>query len=313
MDYGEGKHMTAISVETKKKNRVYESRGEPLFQAVLMIFFVLLSLTFVYPYWHVLVNSFTSPNYASASGFRLWPVDFSTDAYVHMFNTSYLWSGYANTLKVCAMGWALSLSGVVLCAYPLSKRDLPLRNAFTAFILVTMFISGGMIPTYLLVNNTLKLRNTFLAIVLPHCISTSHVVIARNYFMSLPTELEEAATIDGANSWHVLWRVILPLSMPILATISLWVIVSNWNAYFNCLLYITDPKKYVLQVVVRRIILTDSKEMTMAAEAISQTTETDIVTLRAASIILATVPILCVYPFLQKYFVKGVMVGSLKG
>ena len=131
--------------------------------------------------------------------------------------------------------------------------------------------------------------------------------------MTLPNDLEEAATIDGANSWQVLWRIMLPLSGPILATISLWVIVSNWNAYFNCLLYITDPNKFVLQVVLRRIILTDSKEMTAASEAVANTTDTDIVTLRAASIMLATVPILCVYPFLQKYFVKGVLIGSLKG
>ena len=131
--------------------------------------------------------------------------------------------------------------------------------------------------------------------------------------MTLTAELEEAATIDGANSWQVLWKVMLPLSAPILATISLWVIVSNWNAYFNCLLYITDSKKYVLQVVLRRIILTDSKEMTMVAEDIAKNTDTDTVTLKAASIMLATVPILCVYPFLQKYFVKGVLIGSLKG
>ena len=305
--------MPAIIPRRSRKNRVYESRGEPFFQAALALTFLLLSVTFLYPYWHVLVNSFTTPAFASAAGFRLWPREFSIDAYRHMFSTSFLWSGYANTLKVCAMGWAFSLTGVVLSAYPLSKKDLPLRGLFTAIIVATMFVSGGMIPTYLLVNNTLHLRNTFLALVLPHCISASHVIIARNYFMTLPAGLEEAATIDGANSWQVLVRVMLPLSTPILATISLWVIVSNWNAYFNCLLYITDSRKYVLQVVLRRIILTDSREMTMAAEAVANQTDTDPVTLRAASIMLATIPIICVYPFLQKYFVKGMLIGSLKG
>ena len=259
------------------------------------------------------VTSFTSPDYASASGFKLWPRQWSWDAYIHMFNASFLWSGYLNTIKVVLLGWACSLTGVVLGAYPLSKRDLPLRGLFTTVILITMFVSGGMIPTYLLVNNTLGMRNSYFAIILPHCISVTHVIIARNYFMTLPEELEEAAVIDGANSWQVLIRVMLPLSMPILATISLWVIVSNWNAYFNCLLYITDSKKYVLQVVLRRIILTDSKEMTAASEAVANSTDTDIVTLRAASIMLATVPIICVYPFLQKYFVKGMLIGSLKG
>ena len=298
---------------TKKRNRVYESRDEPVFQGILIAIFILLGVTFLYPYWHVAVTSLTSPDYASAAGFKLWPRGFSTDAYVHMFHASYLWKGYANTLKVVLLGWSCSLLGVVLSSYPLSKKDLPFRNLFTAMIVTTMFISGGMIPTYLLVNNTLHLRNSYFAIILPACVSSSHVIIARNYFMTLPNELEEAATIDGANSVQVLMRVILPLSAPILATISLWVIVSNWNAYFNCLLYITDPNKYVLQVVLRRIILTDSKEMTSVAETIANQTDTDIVTLRAASIMLATIPIICVYPFLQKYFVKGVLIGSLKG
>ena len=308
-----GRGLIASGTRRPRKHRIYESKGEPYFQAFLILFFAVLSITFVYPYWHVLVNSFTTPNYASASGFRLWPREFSTDAYRHMLSASFLWSGYKNTLIVVFLGWALSITGVVLAAYPLSKKDLPLRGLFTTIILVTMFVSGGMIPTYLLVNNTLGMRNSFFAIVLPHCISTSHVIIARNYFMTLPNDLEEAATIDGANSWQVLWRIMLPLSGPILATISLWVIVSNWNAYFNCLLYITKPEKFVLQVVLRRIILTDSKEMTAASEAVANATDTDIVTLRAASIMLATIPIICVYPFLQKYFVKGVLIGSLKG
>lgn len=305
--------MSVQKTDSRPRNRIYESRGEPLFQTVLVIIFMLLSVTFLYPYWHVAVTSFTSPDYASASGFKLWPRQWSWDAYIHMFNASFLWSGYLNTIKVVLLGWACSLTGVILGAYPLSKRDLPLRGLFTTVILITMFVSGGMIPTYLLVNNTLHMRNSYFAIILPHCISVTHVIIARNYFMTLPGELEEAAVIDGANSWQVLLRVMLPLSMPILATISLWVIVSNWNAYFNCLLYITDSKKYVLQVVLRRIILTDSKEMTAASEAVANSTDTDIVTLRAASIMLATVPIICVYPFLQKYFVKGMLIGSLKG
>ena len=305
--------MSLQKTAARPRNRIYESRGEPVFQAVLVTVFVLLSVTFLYPYWHVAVTSFTSPDFASASGFKLWPRKWSWDAYIHMFNASFLWSGYLNTLKVVALGWSCSLTGVILGAYPLSNRDLPLRSLFTTVILVTMFVSGGMIPTYLLVNNTLHMRNSYFAIILPHCISVTHVIIARNYFMTLPDELEEAAVIDGANSWQVLVRVMLPLSMPILATISLWVIVSNWNAYFNCLLYITDSKKYVLQVVLRRIILTDSKEMTAASEAVANSTDTDIVTLRAASIMLATVPIICVYPFLQKYFVKGMLIGSLKG
>ena len=305
--------MTAIAKKAKTKGYISESKFEGVFQFTLKLIFVILSITFVYPFWHVLVQSFEHPNFVNASGFKFWPKDFHIDAYKQMFAASYLWTGYWSTIKVCFMGWALSLSAVVLCAYPLSKRDLPFRGLFTTIIIVTMFVSGGLIPTYLLVTNTLHLNNTYWAILLPHIVSVSHIIIARNFFMGLPAGLEEAALIDGANSWQILWKVMLPLSTPVLATISLWVVVSNWNAYFNCLLYITDSSKYVLQVVLRRIILTDSAALTQVEAELSNTLETSTETLRAASIMLATIPIICVYPFVQKYFAKGMLMGSLKG
>ncbi|MBR6571098.1 MAG: carbohydrate ABC transporter permease [Clostridia bacterium] len=305
--------MTAIAKKAKHQGYVSESKFEGVFQFFLKLIFVIMSITFIYPYIHVLVQSFEHPNFVNQAGIKLWPKQTSLDAYIQMFNADFLWSGYANTLKVCIMGWALSLTGVVLCAYPLSKKDLPFRGIFTAIVIITMFVGGGMIPTYLLVSNTLGLKNTYWAILLPSAVSVTHVVIARNFFMSLPAGLEEAALIDGANSWQILFKVMLPLSTPVLATISLWVVVSNWNAYFNCLLYITDSSKYVLQVVLRRIILTDSQALTQVEEEIAGTLETSTETLRAASIMLATIPIICVYPFVQKYFAKGMLMGSLKG
>ena len=302
--------MSSLS-KAKRHNRVYEGRGEWVFQTILIILMVLLSITFIYPYWHVAMRSLSSPEYAEASGFTFLPKGFSLDSYKQMLKTDSLWTGYKNTLIVVAMGWSVSITLNILGAYPLSKKDLPLRGTFTAIIILTMFLQGGMIPTYLLVHDTLGMKNTFWAVVLPQCVSVSHLCIMRNYFMNLPQELEEACVIDGANSFQVLVRVILPLSVPMIATVSLWVIVSNWNAYFNCLLYITDTSKYVLQIILRRIIQTDSKEMTSAGE--NTLLDTDTYTLKAASIMLATLPIICVYPFLQKYFVKGVLVGSLKG
>ena len=291
---------------------VYESRGEWLFQGIIIFIMVVMSITFIYPYWHVFVTSISSPDIAEGSGFRLWPKVLSLDAYRQMFMTKTLWTGYKNTLIVVAMAWSVSITLNILGAYSLSKKDLPCRGLFTGLIVTTMFLQGGMIPTYLLVRKTLDLGNTYWAVVLPQCISVSNLVIMRNYFMNLPQELEEASIIDGANSFQVLIRVMLPLSGPMIATISLWIIVSNWNAYFNCLLYITDASKYVLQIIMRRIIQTDSKEMTSAGEAADRL-QTDTVTLRAASIMLATIPIISVYPILQKHFVKGVLVGSLKG
>ena len=296
----------------KRVGHVYEGRGEWLFQGILVFIMIVLSITFFYPYWHVFVTSLTSPELAEGSGLKLWPQKLSFDAYMQMFMTKTLWTGYRNTLIVVAMGWVTSITLNILGAYSLSKKDLPLRGTFTGIIILTMFLQGGMIPTYLLVSKTLDMRNSYWAVILPQCISVSHLVIMRNYFMNLPGELEEAAIIDGANSFQVLIRIMLPLSTPMIATISLWIIVSNWNAYFNCLLYITDSSKYVLQIIMRRIIQTDSKEMTYAGEAADRL-QTDTVTLRAASIMLATIPIISVYPFLQKYFVKGVLIGSLKG
>jgi len=297
----------------RKRGYVYETKWEPLFQAVLTVIFIFISFIFLYPYWHVLVDSFSPPAYAQMAGFKLWPKVFSIESYIHMLNTTYLWRGYINTIQVCILNWIFSMSFTILGAYPLSKKDLPFRGYITAMIIFTMFVGGGLIPSYLLINNTLGLRNNIMALVIPGCVSTFNLVIMRNYFMSLPIELEEAATIDGANAFQVLSRVILPLSAPMLATISLWILVGNWNAYFGCMLYITDSSKFVLQLVLRRIIQSDSREMTILNEGVSALLDTDVSTLRASAIILATLPIICVYPFIQKYFVKGVMIGSLKG
>ena len=302
----------ADKIVVKRSNRIYEGRGEWVFQTILYIIITLLSITFIYPYWHIIVTSFSSPEFADAGGLKLLPRGFSVDAYKQMFQTSTLWRGYRNTLIVVAMGWATSITLNVLGAYPLSRKTLPFRNLFTTIIVMTMFVSGGTIPTYLLVRKSLGMMNTYWAVILPQCVSVSHLVIMRNYFMNLPDEMEEAATIDGANSMTILVKIILPLSLPMIATISLWVIVSNWNAYFNCLLYITDENKKVLQVIMRRIIQTGSKEYT-SSTSMDEDLATDTSTLKATSIILSTLPIIMVYPFLQKYFVKGVLIGSLKG
>lgn len=307
--------MVQQKAKAKKPMHVYESKGEPLFQAILIFLFVLLGVTFVYPYWHTVVVSFTHSDYTGVSGFHLWPLKECVDSYVHLLTRSpHLWTGYRSTLIVCGLGLLVSMAGVIFAAYPLSKKDLPFRGLFTSIIVVTMFISGGMIPTYLLVANTLKLKDTYWAVILPQAISAYNIVIARNFFMGLPVDLEEAATIDGANSFQVLLRIILPLSMPILATIGLWVTVGNWNAYFNCMLYIKNPDRQVLQLVLREIINNSGSEaMTGLSDSLMRTTGMDETNMKAVAIVVSTLPILCVYPFVQKYFVKGVLVGSVKG
>ena len=184
----------------KHTGHVYESRGEWLFQGILIFVMALLSITFLYPYWHVFVTSLSSVEVAERSGLKLWPQSLSFDAYQQMFLTKTLWTGYRNTIIVVVMGWVTSITLNILGAYSLSKRDLPLRGVFTGIIILTMFLQGGMIPTYLLVSKTLGMRNTYWAVILPQCVSVSHLVIMRNYFMNLPGELEEAANIKDRNS-----------------------------------------------------------------------------------------------------------------
>jgi len=299
--------------QLRRKNRIYESKWDPYFQACLVIFFVILSLLFIYPLWHVLVDSFSTPQYAARPGFRLWTGGFTLDNYIHMFNTDSLWTGYRNTLLVVTGGWAFSIVSTILAAYPLSKPDLPLRKTITTFFILTMFISGGLIPSYILINNTLGWRNNMLALIIPGGISTTNIIIMRNFFMGLPKELEESAIMDGANAFQILFRIVLPLSKPVIATISLWIIVGYWNSWFPGMLYLTEPNLFPLQVVLRRIIQTDSPQMTSLVEGFDTMLDTDMFTLRATAIILSVVPILCVYPFIQKHFTKGVLLGAVKG
>ena len=200
-------------------------------------------------------------------------------------------------------------------AYVLSKRYFPHRTFWTLFIVFTMFFSGGLIPTYLVVKN-LGLLNTYSSMILPGFISAYNMVIIRNYFMSLPEEIEESCLIDGAGRFRIFLQIILPLSKPILATVALWLVVGHWNSWFDVLIYISDDTKFTLQIVLRRIIITGSKEILDTSAAANAAEMESVVSsegLKAACIFVTTLPILCAYPFVQKFFVKGIMIGSLKG
>ena len=206
----------------------------------------------------------------------------------------------------------IEITLMIITAYPLSKKNLPMRNFFTLFVVFTMFFTGGMIPHYLLIRN-LKLSNTIWALVLPGAIPTYNMLILRNNFMAFPVSLEESAKLDGAGTVRTLLSIVLPTSMPILMTVGLWGLVAHWNAWFDCLIYISDPDKYVLQAVLRKIIIDSAPQFgdlsLMSEESVKPSAEV----VKAATIIVSTLPILAIYPFIQMYFVKGVMVGSLKG
>ncbi len=292
--------------------KIKPTPGERAFNILNIVFMVLFSVAALYPFLYLLARSFSSPE-ATFTKITILPQGFVWENYERVLRNSDIGTGFKNAILRTVLGTGINLTMSVMAAYPLSKRYYPHRNLWTGLIIFTMFFSGGMIPGYLLIKS-LHLNNTIWAMILPGAINTYNMIIMRNFFMSLPESLEEAARIDGANDILVLVRIILPMSKPILATVALWSMVGHWNAWFDCLIYITDPAKHVLQVVLRRIVLEGTAQMLNPNS--SEFDATQIVNsenIKAATIMVATLPIVMIYPFLQKYFVKGIMVGSLKG
>jgi putative aldouronate transport system permease protein len=278
--------------------------------AILIIF----CATIVLPFWHLLSISFSPSHVATRGGLVLWPQEFTVDNYERVLTSRWIWTGYKNTIIRTVIGVFTQLTVTSLGAYALSKKFFPHRTFWTFLIVFTMFFSGGLIPTYLLVRD-LGLLNSYSAMILPGLVSAFNLVIMRNFFMAVPEEIEESCLIDGAGRWRTFFSIVLPLSKPVLATVGLWLAVGHWNAWFDVLIYITDDAKFTLPIILRRIIITGTQQMfdmtmgTITAQDSVASPEG----MRAAAIFVATVPILCVYPFIQKYFVQGIMLGSLKG
>ena len=225
---------------------------------------------------------------------------------------SNIWNGYLWTIIRTVLGTLIALVLSFHYDYVLSKKYFPNRKFWTGILVFTMFFSGGMVPEYLLIRD-LGLMNSVFSLILPGAISAYNITIMRNFLMSLPDSLEESARIDGANDIIILYKIIVPLSLPILATVALWTAVGHWNAWFDAMLYIRSADKQVLAITLRRIVLVGTNASTTSLSGEQMTTNMTSETVKAATIMVATIPILCVYPFVQKYFVKGVMVGSVKG
>ncbi len=285
-------------------------------KALIYLLLILLCATIVVAFWHLL-NLSLSPSYiATKGGLLLYPKDATLDNYAKVIGNRYIWMGYKNTIIRTIVGTVLQLFFTAMGAYVLSKKFFPHRTFWTVFIVFTMFFSGGLIPSYLLVKE-LGMIDSYASMILPGLISAYNMVIVRNYFQSLPEEIEESCLIDGAGRFRIFLQFVLPLSKPILATVALWLAVGHWNSWFDVLIYIqNDPNKFTLQIVLRRIILTGSKEILDTSAAASAAQNESVVSsegLKAACIFVTTFPILCTYPFVQKFFVKGIMIGSLKG
>lgn len=285
-----------------------KSKSDAIFDILNILIMLLICLTTLYPFLYLIAMSFGN---SATMGLNLIPDEWNLSAYRQVLKNHYIVSGFLNTIIKTLIGTALCLLFTVAAAYPLSKKTLPNRSFWTTLMVFTMFFSGGLIPGYLLISD-LNLLDSIWALILPGLISTYNMIIVRNYFMSIPDSLNEAAEIDGANDIHILFRIIIPISLPILATITLWTIVGHWNSWFDCMIYIKSADKQVLQLILRRIVIEGTSQLIDLNGGVD-TGFANPENIKAASIVVATLPILIVYPFLQKYFVKGIMVGSLKG
>lgn len=284
--------------------------SDRFFRVFNVIIMILFCLTALYPFWNLVTVSISAES-VNFSQFHLIPPEISFSNYVKVFQNSDIHMGFIITIVRTVLGTFLSLIVTIGCAYALSKKHFPHRGFWTGFIVFTMFFNGGMIPTYLVVRGV-GITNTIWSLILPRLIDTFALLIMRNYFMTLPEGLEESAHIDGASTFQILFKIVIPVSKPIIATVVLWVAVWHWNSWFDSLIYITDANKQVLQVILRQIVLEGTSKMTdMAFQDDGEMINPQ--TLKAATTMVATIPILLIYPFLQKHFVKGVMVGSLKG
>jgi len=273
---------------------------------------IALSIMFLYPFWNLLMLSFTAPPYVDKLGLRLWADGFNFMSYKQLFSSDIIYIAYRNTIIRTVVGAGLTVLVTMCAAYSLSRRDLPYRNIITLFILFTIFFNGGLIPTYMNIKS-LGLLNSMWALILPTLANAWYIILARNFLMGFPKELEESALIDGANPVQVAFRIIFPLSMPIIAVITLWSGVAHWNAWFDAMIYLREKNDFVLQLLVQKIFQQDKIDTTSTGTYIQVTTEVTNQSIKAATIIAAITPIIVVYPFLQKYFAKGVMIGSLKG
>lgn len=296
-----------VTVRKKgKEGRI--SRG--IFFAVIL----LVDLVILYPILNVVAVSFSSYAQYTANPMMIIPKGFNLDSYIKVFQDANILTGYGNTIFITVVGSVLGVTITVLAAYSLSKKNLKGKKVIMPLILFTMFFSGGMIPSYFLMRD-LHLLDTRIALILPGCISAYNLILVKNFMESLPMSLMEAAEIDGATEPQILAKIVVPLSKPIISVIFLFVAVGYWNSYFNAILYTKTRAKWTLQLVIREII--------MSAQSLQNATDGNLaeqgmnaippIMLQYASIVVAMVPILCVYPFVQKYFQEGIMLGAVKG
>ncbi len=287
--------------------------GGRIFDVFNYIFLTLVALTTIAPFIYIIGASFATELELAQRPLLIIPNEISFNAYEYIFSTNKILTGFENSIFITVVGTIINLFFTVTMAYAISKPRLRGRNFVLNMIIFSMFFGGGMIPSYIVVANMLHLKNTYWSVLLPGAISAYNMMIVKNFFQGIPQELEESASMDGCTDVGILWKIVLPLSLPVLATFGLFYAVGHWNAYFGAMIYMPAAReKWPLQVLLREIIILSNAsagDMNNMDPEFIQPPEQSV---KMAVIVVSTVPIMCVYPFLQKYFVKGVMVGALK-
>ncbi|MDQ6418126.1 carbohydrate ABC transporter permease [Paenibacillus sp. LHD-117] len=298
-------------IETKNR-RIRESLGDRIFLGLTYLFLITILLVVLYPLVYIASSSFSSPEAVSAGKVWLWPVDITLDGYKTVFQNDQVLLGYANSLFYMVCGTLISVALTIMVAYPMSKKTFYGRSPVMIFITFTMLFSGGLIPTYLIVKS-LGMIDTRWALLIPNAIWVWQVIIARTFFQtSIPEELGEAAEIDGCSDWRFIFSVVIPLAKPIIAVLALMYAVGQWNAYFDALIYLKTQAIYPLQLVLRSILILGNAAGTVdASEMVRRQQLAEL--MKYSLIVVASLPVLIIYPFVQRFFVQGMLIGSVKG
>ncbi|MGI6260618.1 MAG: carbohydrate ABC transporter permease [Acutalibacteraceae bacterium] len=297
-------------------SRTRRITSDSIFNAINLTFLIFLIVIMAYPIYFVFVASFSDPTYVNNGSLLLYPKGFTTLGYQKVFEESRVWVGYGNTLIYTVLGVTVGVLFTMMAGYSLSRKELPLRNVFMGYFVFTMYFGGGLIPFYI-VMKSIGLTNTRTLMVLISAVAVYNIIITRSFMLSnIPEELRDAARIDGCGDGRFFFQIVLPLSKAVAAVLVLYLAVNYWNSYFNAMIFLTDRSKYPLALYLREILLTVSTNASSsvasdAASAAKLQKMSQVI--KYGIIVVSTLPIICVYPFLQKYFVKGVMIGSIKG
>jgi putative aldouronate transport system permease protein len=293
---------------------IREASTDHLFNVINYIILSLFLITVLYPLVFIVSASFSSPNAVISGKVYLWPVDPTFDGYAAVFKHKLIWSSFRNSLIYTIVGTVINVSLTIMAAYPLARKDLFGKNVIMLLLVFTTMFNGGLIPNYLLVKD-LNMLNTMWAMILPTALGVFNVIIARTYFRTtIPEEVLEAAQLDGCNDFKFVWKIVIPLSGPIIAVITLYSAVGYWNQYFNALIYLKSPALFPLQLILRDILVQNEVDSSMLSNLADESNREGLrALLKYSLIVVSSLPLMIAYPFVQKHFVKGVMIGSLKG